>query len=78
MNLEKELQKAQELLGKEKNYPQTTFYEGYIKGLRYGQEAITADRKELVERVKKLALSNQNNGAYLQATEDFLSILKTK
>lgn len=72
--MEEELEKAQRLLGEEKNYTQVTFYEGYIKGLRFGQEtinqeislAISSHNKELVEKgmsLKKYHKEFECNGA---------------
>jgi hypothetical protein len=44
--LEDEIKKVNSAIGKEQNLTQVTFYEGYLKGLRFGREALSTLEKK--------------------------------
>lgn len=51
---EEELKKAEELLGKSLRHEpnQTSFYEGYIKGLKFASDLRKQDEEELIKIMK--------------------------
>lgn len=53
-SIKEEKQKAEEALRKEKNLNQVSFYEGYIKGLKFNnQEVIATYKRDLEKKVKE-------------------------
>jgi len=48
-----ELKKAEKALEEERNLEQVTFYEGYIKGLKYGNQALKKQREEIVSEIEE-------------------------
>jgi len=51
-NIKEELEFIEKVLSGEKNLDRITFYEGYIKGLKFGIEAIAARDEEWIGELK--------------------------
>ena len=58
MDWKEELEKAEKALGNEKNVIQITFYEGYIKGLKF----LGNSQQQLLERLGKIQFRHDFDG----------------
>ena len=73
-----EIKKAEKALAEETNLNQQSFYEGYIKGLKFSQKTLDKREEEIIEKVEENTVWASNHSKRAILLEDLRNIIKNK